>query len=126
MRIRPMRTTTAFGDACDACLDADQDSVCDDVDNCPNTANPGQEDSDSDGVGDACEPSDNVVVNSGFEDGKDSWNLYTSGTGSFDVASPGYEGTSAARIRTTTGGTNIQFYKYNVPLDPNTDYELRF
>jgi hypothetical protein len=35
--------------------DADSDNVADDVDNCPETFNPGQEDSDDDGTGDACE-----------------------------------------------------------------------
>lgn len=38
-----------------ACLDSDGDGVCDDVDNCPAVANPNQEDSDGNGVGDACE-----------------------------------------------------------------------
>jgi hypothetical protein len=36
--------------------DTDQDGVADDVDNCPNDANPGQEDADGDGIGDACDP----------------------------------------------------------------------
>ncbi|MEW5735482.1 MAG: PKD domain-containing protein [Thermodesulfobacteriota bacterium] len=66
------------GDACDLCpldpdktepglggcgvpdTDSDGDLIVDAVDNCPNVANPGQEDADNDGVGDACDlcPSD--------------------------------------------------------------------
>jgi len=36
--------------------DSDQDGVVDACDNCTEMANPGQEDSDEDGIGDACEP----------------------------------------------------------------------
>jgi hypothetical protein len=40
----------------DDCGDADGDGVIDVFDNCPDTANPGQEDATGDGEGDACEP----------------------------------------------------------------------
>ena len=69
---------------------------------------------------------DNVVVNPGFESGKSPWSFYTNGTGSFTVTSPAYEGSSAAHISTVTAGTNIQFYQADLPLKPNTDYELSF
>jgi hypothetical protein len=50
-----------------ACVDSDDDGVCDEVDNCPAKANPGQEDRDGDGVGDACDNCPDVP-NPGQED----------------------------------------------------------
>jgi len=43
-----------FGNS-DACTDTDEDGVCDADDNCPDTANEDQADSDGDGIGDVCE-----------------------------------------------------------------------
>jgi hypothetical protein len=37
------------------CSDRDRDGVCDDADNCPDTANPDQTDGDGNGVGNACD-----------------------------------------------------------------------
>jgi len=41
--------------------DTDSDTVCDPIDNCPNTSNPGQEDSDGDDAGDVCDICNNVL-----------------------------------------------------------------
>jgi hypothetical protein len=51
--------TVARAQACGA--DADGDGVCDDVDNCPAAANPGQENTFGGPAGDACEHDLNVV-----------------------------------------------------------------
>jgi len=47
-------------DACDT--DADGDAVIDDCDNCPSISNPGQQDVDDDGQGDACDCGDGIVA----------------------------------------------------------------
>ncbi len=41
--------------ACNSIDDADNDGIADDVDNCPNTANPNQADMDGDDIGDVCD-----------------------------------------------------------------------
>ncbi len=52
----------------DVASDSDSDGVPDDSDNCPNDYNPGQEDVDSDLIGDVCDPDDD---NDGVVDASD-------------------------------------------------------
>lgn len=49
------------------CMDTDLDGVNDDLDNCPNTPNPDQADTDGDGIGDCCDDGPPVVTYTHFD-----------------------------------------------------------
>ena len=66
--------------------DDDNDGIPNNNDNCPNVANPGQENNDGDAQGDACDPDDD---NDGVNDGQDAFPFNASRAVSCD---PGYYG----------------------------------
>ena len=60
-------------------IDADEDGIQDSLDNCPNQYNPGQEDRDSDGLGDVCDTVELNVSQSFTPNGdgiNDTWVIY--------------------------------------------------
>ena len=70
--------------------DTDGDGVRDATDNCPDTANPGQADTDADGIGDACDPQDDTDTDGdGVRDATDNCP---------DTANPGQADTDADGI----------------------------
>lgn len=71
-------------------------------------------------------PGPSSVSNGDFEAGMSSWTFYTSGSGSAVASSPGYAGSSAARITINNAASNIQLFQNGVSLEPNTDYRLTF
>ncbi|MCL7413627.1 MAG: carbohydrate binding domain-containing protein [ANME-2 cluster archaeon] len=68
----------------------------------------------------------NLIMNPDFGSGTSQWLFYTSGTGTFSVASPGYEENNAAKLALNRGGTNIQLYQKGIALEPNTRYRFSF
>ena len=46
-------------------VDTDSDGLLDEIDNCPEDYNPNQDDEDNDGIGNACDPCNNLVFTNG-------------------------------------------------------------
>jgi len=74
-------------------------------------------------------PITNILQNPGFESGTAPWSFYTNGSGEFSAASPGYQGSYAARIDIGGTGSNVQLHQPSegrYTLDPHTRYRLSF
>ncbi|MCB0188822.1 MAG: DUF3372 domain-containing protein, partial [Caldilineaceae bacterium] len=68
----------------------------------------------------------NVVRNPSFEAGKERWHFYTNASGNFQITDAASVGDHAALVRVNAVGSNVQLYQYDLVLEPNTRYSLRF
>jgi hypothetical protein len=68
----------------------------------------------------------NIVLNPGFESGTAPWSFFTNGVGTFTTVSPGAVGAKAAKVALTTAGDNTQLSQWNLHLEANKAYRLRF
>ena len=99
------------GDACDT--DDDEDGILDVSDNCPLTANSGQEDNDEDVIGDACDTDDDE---DGILDVDDNC-PFTANAGQLDTDGDG----DGDACDADSDGDGIDDSSDNCPLAPNTD-----
>ncbi|MGA9120906.1 MAG: FG-GAP-like repeat-containing protein [Bacteroidota bacterium] len=67
-----------------------------------------------------------VLANGSFESGTTSWNFYSNAGAALAIVAPGTDGSSAARVSITAGGTNVQLYQSGFALEANTAYVLKF
>ena len=68
----------------------------------------------------------NLIDNPGFEDGAIDWTFWTDGAGTFTTPNVDpYECDQNAKIAINQGGSNVQLYQKNIPLQPKTNYQLR-
>jgi hypothetical protein len=76
--------------------------------------------------GTATKNPENIVVNGDFESGVTNWSFFTTGTGSFATASPGFEGSLAGLVRITKAGDKMELTQAGITLEPATIYHLTF
>ena len=106
--------------------DSDNDGISDDIDNCPDIYNPDQEDSNGDGVGDACENSVQMIFYEDF-DAEPGFEIVED-TCSSCVYWDSQNGNFYARVHDTSsgeildGGTSPQFNA----VTPNDDFTVEF
>ncbi len=117
--------------AADPIHDADRDGIGSDVDNCPITYNPGQEDADSDGVGDLCDPTPGIkiddptiIINDTDDDNDEHYSSSrkSHSTRYIDSCEPNWEcgSWSECNLGTMTRtcyDTNHCSFKYNKPIE---------
>ena len=68
----------------------------------------------------------NLVQNPGFESGRDHWQFYTNGAGSFSDDAIGAGSPHAGKVVITSPGTNVQLYESGIPLKAHMRYRLSF
>ena len=71
-------------------------------------------------------PTNNTVINPGFEIGTRKWNFYSGGGGNFTTSAPGYSGNAAGWMKIAAPSNNVQLYQTNIKVQPNTRYRLTF
>jgi hypothetical protein len=103
--------------AFNAGADTDGDGVLDGVDNCPNDANPGQEDADGDGIGDVCD----LLTDSDGDGVADATDNCPTTPNADQLDTDGDGVGDACDLDTDTDGDGIADVNDNCPATPNAD-----
>ena len=119
--------SSVCGESNNGPIDSDGDGITDNVDNCPNIANPLQEDTDGDGIGDACD-----TVNPPTCDKPTNITAEVLGQIRAKISWTGHADATRYRVRYREQGTNQWFQKAATAefkilnnLDPGTTYQYR-